>query len=681
MLTERSGAAQARAGHRVRAALGGRRAASATSWLLIAALGAGGVPPPPALAALQARRLVAAAARRSPGPRARLGRRRLLGPRRALRGPGDRRDRPGAGLERRPDRRARGARARVLGQRLPSAPHAADGAAAPARAGRATLDDRRAPRARARGGAARGRPARGDDRGPAGARARRPARARRVTVNLGERRRTTTPSAGGRASRASRPRARGRRRTRTCCVRAARPATVGQVLDVLLDNALRHGRGPVRVDVVADGRVAASRWPTSGPGVAGGGRDRIFERGASHRGGTGIGLHLARALAQADTAAAAGCSTARRRASSYGCRGRPTDGPGGQSPRPRRARACSASFGHASDRAAGVGEQLVGDRAARRRSGSPSRRARSTRAAARRTAPWPSQAIGSTRRCAVHAAAPAARGGEHRPAAQPRTGRARGAAELGGEDARARCAGSAPRRRAGGRRRGPATSPLQRSQPASARRPARARPRAAASALGDRRQPVRRTGRTGPRSARPASRSTRATSATGHADGRQRDDDARAERRRRAPRRRASSSVTASASAPRDPGAVVAADEHRAQRLGRAAGASSTAPSGVPSAISCTPGRPTAPPTVTSAEPGMVRRSRAARNHAGPWRAISARCASVSGFCTSVGRRREAALERPRRRDGRLAAGRRRGPRSAPSPRRRGSASGTVGDA
>ena len=38
-----------------------------------------------------------------------------------------------------------------------------------------------------------------------------------------------------------------------------------------------------------------------GPGVPAEDRDRIFERGASQSGGTGIGLHLARALARADS--------------------------------------------------------------------------------------------------------------------------------------------------------------------------------------------------------------------------------------------------------------------------------------------------------------------------------------------------------------------------------------------
>jgi len=62
--------------------------------------------------------------------------------------------------------------------------------------------------------------------------------------------------------------------------------TVGQVLDVLLDNALRHGAGAVHADAWADGRAAIIAVTDAG--------------GASRTGGTGIGLHLARALAQAD---------------------------------------------------------------------------------------------------------------------------------------------------------------------------------------------------------------------------------------------------------------------------------------------------------------------------------------------------------------------------------------------
>ena len=77
--------------------------------------------------------------------------------------------------------------------------------------------------------------------------------------------------------------------------------TVGQILDVLLDNALRHGRGPTTISVAEDGRHASLVVADCGGGIPPAERDRIFERGASQSGGAGIGLHLARALAQADS--------------------------------------------------------------------------------------------------------------------------------------------------------------------------------------------------------------------------------------------------------------------------------------------------------------------------------------------------------------------------------------------
>ncbi|MGZ4277779.1 MAG: ATP-binding protein [Solirubrobacteraceae bacterium] len=75
-------------------------------------------------------------------------------------------------------------------------------------------------------------------------------------------------------------------------------AAAGQVLDVLLENALRHGRGEVRVATYAtDGRACVT-VEDEGPGIPPGAGD-IFERGTSNLEGSGIGLHLARALASA----------------------------------------------------------------------------------------------------------------------------------------------------------------------------------------------------------------------------------------------------------------------------------------------------------------------------------------------------------------------------------------------
>jgi signal transduction histidine kinase len=76
--------------------------------------------------------------------------------------------------------------------------------------------------------------------------------------------------------------------------------TVGQVLDILLDNALRHGDGTVRVAVTTEPGWSAVVVEDQGPGVAHEDRARIFQRGESTADGTGIGLHLARALAVAD---------------------------------------------------------------------------------------------------------------------------------------------------------------------------------------------------------------------------------------------------------------------------------------------------------------------------------------------------------------------------------------------
>jgi signal transduction histidine kinase len=77
----------------------------------------------------------------------------------------------------------------------------------------------------------------------------------------------------------------------------ASPGAIGQVLDVLLENALTHGDGPARVAVSDDGRRALISVEDEGRGIAPDLAAHIFERGASAAGGTGIGLHLAQVLA------------------------------------------------------------------------------------------------------------------------------------------------------------------------------------------------------------------------------------------------------------------------------------------------------------------------------------------------------------------------------------------------
>jgi signal transduction histidine kinase len=74
---------------------------------------------------------------------------------------------------------------------------------------------------------------------------------------------------------------------------------VGQALDVLVENAMRHGAGTVTVSVLRRGGHGCVRVEDEGPGVPDGAEQEIFERGGSLGGGTGIGLHLARALVEA----------------------------------------------------------------------------------------------------------------------------------------------------------------------------------------------------------------------------------------------------------------------------------------------------------------------------------------------------------------------------------------------
>ncbi|MET3803114.1 signal transduction histidine kinase [Nakamurella sp. UYEF19] len=79
----------------------------------------------------------------------------------------------------------------------------------------------------------------------------------------------------------------------------ASAAAVSQILDVLLDNACRHGDGEVLVTVRDAIDTIAIDVTNQGPIIAGGGRE-LFRRRTGGSTGHGIGLALARSLAHAE---------------------------------------------------------------------------------------------------------------------------------------------------------------------------------------------------------------------------------------------------------------------------------------------------------------------------------------------------------------------------------------------
>ena len=79
----------------------------------------------------------------------------------------------------------------------------------------------------------------------------------------------------------------------------ASAAAVRQILAVLLDNALTHGRGAVTVTVRDAGQALAIDVADQGPGITVSG-DQLFTRLTSDGSGHGIGLGLARRLAEAE---------------------------------------------------------------------------------------------------------------------------------------------------------------------------------------------------------------------------------------------------------------------------------------------------------------------------------------------------------------------------------------------
>jgi signal transduction histidine kinase len=72
-----------------------------------------------------------------------------------------------------------------------------------------------------------------------------------------------------------------------------------QILDVLVDNAVHHGGGSISVEARGARPGAVIAVTDEGPGIAGD-PARIFDRRVSHAGRSGIGLALARSLAEAE---------------------------------------------------------------------------------------------------------------------------------------------------------------------------------------------------------------------------------------------------------------------------------------------------------------------------------------------------------------------------------------------
>lgn len=80
----------------------------------------------------------------------------------------------------------------------------------------------------------------------------------------------------------------------------ATPGRLHQAVGVLLDNAVQHGAGPIKVATRATAYNVMVEVSDEGRGVAPDLVPRLFERGVSGAGGTGLGLALARALVEAD---------------------------------------------------------------------------------------------------------------------------------------------------------------------------------------------------------------------------------------------------------------------------------------------------------------------------------------------------------------------------------------------
>jgi signal transduction histidine kinase len=78
------------------------------------------------------------------------------------------------------------------------------------------------------------------------------------------------------------------------------PDKIGQVVDNLLENALKHGDGQVTVTVRQDPDGLVMSVADQGPGVPAGRAHRIFGRfwKGSERGGTGLGLYVVNGIVE-----------------------------------------------------------------------------------------------------------------------------------------------------------------------------------------------------------------------------------------------------------------------------------------------------------------------------------------------------------------------------------------------
>ena len=81
---------------------------------------------------------------------------------------------------------------------------------------------------------------------------------------------------------------------------AATPGSFAQVLATLLENSLMHGAGPVTIGTRTAGGSIVVEVSDEGPGVPPELGARVFERAVSGRASTGLGLFVARELAEAD---------------------------------------------------------------------------------------------------------------------------------------------------------------------------------------------------------------------------------------------------------------------------------------------------------------------------------------------------------------------------------------------